>query len=128
MIEEYANHTANDIEFERLNRLIDYPSNGGLTQIEKEEISKLSGNPNLKSALRKVLASNTASVFFSFLNILDGTADPEVEYGEWTDVMLVDLSEDNEIDSMLHDDFYGTYWDWKEKRQNTNWKLDILED
>ncbi len=128
MIEEYANHTANDIEHNRIERLINYPSNGGLTDVEKEEITKISGNSDLKSALRKVIASNTAEVFFSFLNIIDGTSDPEIEYGEWTEIMLVDFNEENEVDSMLHDDFYGTYWDWKEKRNNTNWKLDLIDD
>ncbi|WP_146746594.1 hypothetical protein [Sinomicrobium soli] len=78
--------------------------------------------------MRKVLASNTADVFFSFLNIVDGTADPNIEFGEWEEVMLVDFDEDNEMDSMLHDDFYGTYWDWKEKRPNPGWKLDLLDE
>lgn len=29
---------------------------------------------------------------------------------------------------MLHDDFYETYWDWKEKRINPGWKLDLLDE
>ena len=99
-----------------------------MTESEKAEISKLSGNPILKSALRKILASNTSDVFFGFLNILDGTSDPIIEYGEWGEVMLVDFDEENEMDSMLHDDFYGTYWDWKEKRKNADWKLDLLDE
>ncbi|MCF1423070.1 hypothetical protein [Mangrovimonas futianensis] len=128
MIEENANYIANDIESNKINRLINYPPNGGLTESEKEEVSKLSGNPVLKSALRKILASNTSDVFFGFLNILDGTSDPTVEYGEWGEVMLVDFDEENEMDSMLHEDFFGTYWDWKEKRKNTSWKLDLLDE
>ena len=128
LIEENASYTANDIESNKINHLINYPPNGGLTESEKAEISKLSGNPILKSALRKILASNTSNVFFGFLNILDGTSDPTVEYGEWGEVMLVDFDEENEMDSMLHDDFYGTYWDWKEKRKNTDWKLDLLDE
>lgn len=128
MIEEQANFTVNDIENKRINQLINYPPNGGLTESEKNELSKLTLNPDLKSALRKVLASNTADVFFSFLNIIDGTIDPTVEYGEWGEVMLVDFNEENEIESMLHDNFYGSYWDWKEKRSNPGWKLDLTDE
>lgn len=128
LIEESANHTVNDLENKRINQIIDYPSNGGFTDSEKSELEKLEVNSNLKSALRKVLASNTADVFFSFLNIVDGTADPTIEYGDWQDVMLVDFDEENEMDSMLHDDFYETYWDWKEKRPNPGWTLDLLEE
>ncbi|GGI56873.1 hypothetical protein [Winogradskyella haliclonae] len=127
-IEENASHTVNDLERKRINRLINYPSNGGLTESEKTELEKLEINPTLKSALRKVFASNTADVFFSFLNIVDGTTDPNIEFGEWEEVMLVDFDEENEMDSMLHDDFYGTYWDWKEKRPNPGWKLDLLDE
>ena len=63
-IEENASHTVNDLEHKRLNRLINYPSNGGLTESEKTELKKLEINPTLKSALRKVFASNTADVLF----------------------------------------------------------------
>lgn len=128
MIEESASYIVNDLEHKRINRLIKYPSNGGLTDSEKIELEKLEINPALKSALRKVFASNTADVIFSLLNVIDGTADPSVEFGEWQEVMLVDFDEDNELDSMLHDDFFGTYWDWKEKRPNPGWKLDLLDD
>jgi len=126
-IEENASHTVNELENKRINQLINYPPNGGLTESEKLELEKLEINPTLKSALRKVLASNTGDVFFSFLNIIDGTADPNVEFGEWGEVMIVDFEEENEIESMLHDVFYGTYWDWKEKRGNPGWKLDLLD-
>ncbi len=68
LIDENASHTANDLENNRINQLINYPSNGGLTELEKSELKKLEINPTLKSALRKVLASNTADVFFGFLN------------------------------------------------------------
>lgn len=58
-------------------------------------------------------------------NIIDGTADPDPGTGKWTEVMLVDRPGDLEVDvECLHDDLYGTYWDWKERRQNTNWSLD----
>jgi hypothetical protein len=127
LIAEYANTTANDIQYKRTNQLINYPSNGGLTEEEKTEIEKLNGNEKLKSALRKVLASNAADVIFSLLNIIDGTADPDIDSANWGEIMLVDFSEENEATEMLHDEFFSTYWDWKEKKK-MNWKLDLLDE
>ncbi len=127
LIAQYANMTANHIQHERINQLINYPSNGGLTGKEKSELKKLKGNEELKSALRKVLASNSADVIFSLLNIIDGTADPDIESATWSEVMLVDFSEENEMTEMLHDEFFSTYWDWKEKKK-MNWNLDLINE
>lgn len=127
LIAEYANMTANHIQHKRTNQLINYPSNGGLTKEEKSEIEKLNGNEKLKSALRKILASNSADVIFSLLNIIDGTADPDIDSANWEEIMLVDFSEENEVSEMLHDEFFSTYWDWKDKKK-MNWKLDLLDD
>lgn len=128
LIEEYAHQTANDIQYKRSNKLINYPPNGGLTEAEKEEIDKIGENEILKSALRKIMASNTADVFFSFFNFLDGTADPDFSSALWTGVSLVDSPENQDDAEMLHDDFYSTYWDWRKSRKNTNWKLDLWEE
>jgi len=127
-IEDFANNNANHIFQGRLNQLITYPPNGGLTKEESDSLEQLKGKEGLKSALRKIFASTTADVFFDIFNIIDGTADPDPGLGEWTEVMLVDKPENlgDEVE-FLHDEFYATYWDWKEKRQNTNWKLDTLE-
>jgi len=124
-IEENSNTIANHIQHKRIAKLIDYPPNGGLTENEKEEILKLSGNEILKSALRKILASNSASVFFNFFSIIDGVSDPEINSNKWSEVMLVDLKESDSHQEMLHDEFYSTYWDWRGKRKNKNWKLDL---
>lgn len=128
LIEISANSTAQHIEHGRINQLINYPPNGGLTNDELREIEKLKNNPILKSALRKVIASSISDTLFELFNIIDGTGDPGTEVGEWSEVMLVDFEEENEVDSMLHDDFFGTYWNWKEKRNNSNWKLDLTDE
>ena len=105
-----------------------YPPNGGLTVAEEQALAQLQGNEPVMTALRKLLANNTAEVFFSFLNVIDGTTTPEVETGAWSEVFLVDKPEDIEEDvTFLHDEFYGTYWDWKEKRGDKGWSLDTLE-
>lgn len=127
-IEESANTNANHIVHGRLNQLINYPPNGGLSDKEIDALKELKGKDELKSALRKILASTTADVFFDIFNLIDGTSDPDPGTGKWTEVMLVDKPEDVDEDvEFLHDDFYGTYWDWKEKRQKTNWSLDKSE-
>lgn len=125
-IEEAANRTANHIFQGRSNQLINYPPNGGLTENEISEIESLKGNEALKTALRKLFASTTSDVLFDLFNIIDGTADPDPGTGEWSEVIIVDKPEDYDNDvEFLHDDFYGSYWDWKSKRENKNWSLDI---
>jgi hypothetical protein len=40
--------------------------------------------------------------------------------------MLVDESEAAGDGEFLHDDFFESYWDWREKRKNKDWRLDLL--
>jgi hypothetical protein len=127
LIEESANNIVNNIFNGRIKGLITYPPNGGLTEQEEKAISQIENSDTLKSALRKILASNTGDVYFDFFNLIDGTTDPEK--GDWTGVTIVDISEENdEHIEFLHDEFFATYWDWRKKRKNSNWKLDLLND
>ncbi|MFN3195664.1 MAG: hypothetical protein ACE364_06945 [Chlorobiota bacterium] len=48
LIEENANHIVNDLDDKRVNEIINYPSNGGLTQLEKLELERLEISPILK--------------------------------------------------------------------------------
>lgn len=125
-IEEAANDSANNVFYGRISELINYPPNGGLTQHEISAIEQLKGKEDLRSAVRKLLASTASDVFFSFFNIIDGTADPDPRTGEWSEVMIVDKPDvaDAHVE-FLHDDFFATYWDWKELRNNESWSLDI---
>lgn len=124
---EHASATANLIQRGETDRMIVYPPNGGFTSEEVDELRKLNVNEPLKEALRKILASNTAEVIFSLLNMIDGTSDPHLASGNWTEVMLVDFEEETDTE-MLHDDFFSSYWDWREKTKNKKWKLDLLND
>ena len=125
-IEESVNADANHIFHGRLNHLIGYPSNGGFTAEELKALEELKEKQTLRSALRKVFASSAASAFFEFFSIVDGVADPDSGTGPWTGVKIEDLSLDGEEqEPLLHDEFYATYWDWKLKRKNTNWSLDL---
>jgi hypothetical protein len=91
-------------------------------------LKSLAGNEILRNTLRKVLASNSATVIFELFNIIDGTGDPDPELGEWSEVMLIDRPDDfDDYYEFLHDNFYETYWNWR-KMRNSNFKLDLLDD
>ena len=105
-----------------------YPPNNGLTDDELIELEKLTNNKVLKSALRKVFADNSAGIVFELMNLIDQTTDPDEDIGEWSGLSLVDFNEEiEENDEMLHDNFFETYSDWKEKRQNKDWQLDSTD-
>jgi hypothetical protein len=53
---------------------VTYPPNCGFTEQENLSLEKLKNDPHLKSALRKILADNSAGVLFDLFNILDGTS------------------------------------------------------
>jgi len=126
-IEEYANATTSTI-FQGKQLSFTYPPNGGLTEVEMQALEQLQGNEILMKALRKLLANTTAEVFFSFFNLIDGTTSPDVTTGKWSEVLLVDKPYDFEEDlPFLHDDFWETYWNWKDQRGDKGWSLDKLE-
>lgn len=125
-IEEYADATASAI-FLGKQLSLTYPANNGLTESEAQALAQLQGNETLMKALRKLLANTSAEVFFSFFNLIDGTTSPEVVTGRWSELLLVDKPEDFDDDlPFLHDEFYNTYWDWKNKRGDKGWSLDTF--
>ena len=127
-IEKYADYVADKLNNGETTDLLTYPPNCELTDNEKQALEKLKNDQDLKSALRKILADNSAGVIFELMNYLDGTADPDENLGDWTEIAFVDRTEEIEPpNDMLHDNFYSTYWDWKEIRPNSDWTLDINE-
>ena len=130
-IEEYAEATVKNIIEDKNFDFLTYPPNNGLTDSEKAELAKLDNSEQIKNALRKILADNTAGVIFNMLNLLDGTGSPKLHYDNWTGVKLIDedLDADKEVFAdTLHDSFYETYWEWKKLRGEKNWKLDTYEE
>ena len=127
-IEEYADFLVTSILDKRDFNFLTYPPNCGLTEPEIEELKKLESNEHLKNALRKVIADNSAGIVFNIFNVLDGTADPKNQDGNWKGLKIIDEESESEpSDEMLHDKFYETYWDWKKIRGNKNWKLDTVD-
>lgn len=128
-IEENAEYIANELTNGNSTDFLTYPPNGGLTETEKSSLGKLKNDPNLESALRKILADNSAGVLFELLNLIDGTSDPDESIGKWTEISFVDKTDEiAENAEMLHDVLYSKYWDWKKIRPNKNWKLDNYEE
>ncbi|HZE85941.1 MAG TPA: hypothetical protein VE035_16595 [Puia sp.] len=130
-IEEYAEATVKSIVEDKNFNFLTYPPNAGLTEPEKAELNKLDNNDDLKNALRKIIADNTAGVIFNMLNLFDGTGYPKLRSNDWKGIKLVDEKENNGSDPFndtLHDSFFETYWDWKKLRGEKPWKLDTYED
>tara|TARA_Y100000739_G_scaffold205842_1_gene193334 strand:+ start:680 stop:1078 length:399 start_codon:yes stop_codon:yes gene_type:complete len=113
-IEEIAEHHSSNIETGKTEDSIVYPPGSILEANEIAELDKIKNNSILKSALKKIIADGSANVVFDLFNLIDGTGDPDEEIGEWEGIHLVDYSDDfEENDEMLHDNFFGSYWDWK---------------
>ncbi|MFD2967752.1 hypothetical protein [Sphingobacterium bambusae] len=130
-IEEYADTLVTNILDKREFNFLTYPPNCGLTELEIEELKKLDNNENLKNALRKVIADNSAGIVFNMLNLFDGTGFPKNDNEDWTGLKVIDeepAKKSEPVDDWLHDKFYETYWDWKKVRGNKNWKLDTYEE
>ncbi len=116
-IEEYADYITDKLNRGEIESILTYPPSTKFTERETQALLKLGKDQELKNALRKIFADNSAGVIFALMNYLDGTADPNEKLGEWTEVAFVDKTDDIELpDEMLHDSFYSTYRDWKEIR------------
>jgi len=88
-------------------------------------------NDDLKNALRKIIADNTAGVIFNMLNLFDGTSYPRTQIYDWKGVKLVDEKANNWLGPVLTIPFtivFETYWDWKKLRGENPGKLDTCED
>ena len=123
LIEEAAEHTVRSLANPSSLDLA-YPPNGGLTSSEQEAVRELTVTPHLQHALRKVVADACCTVVFSFLNYVDGTADPG--RGKWSGIALVDRKDSDHAEGMLHDEFFEKYWEWRKIRPRKVWRLDNL--
>lgn len=127
-IEENAVATTQYLVDKKVNQVLFYPPDCGLNEAENAAIASIDwGNNALQSALRKILANNSASVLFDLFNIIDGISEPDED---WTGVHIIDNTAENETENrdFLHDEFMATYWDWRTKRTETAWKLDTYGD
>ncbi len=127
-IEEYADATVKELLDSKQFDFLVYPPNCGLNPDEINALKGISANPHLRSGLRKIIADNSAGIIFNLFNLIDGTGHPKNDdKNEWKELKLVDEDwNENEkvVDDWLHDKFFASYWDWKDKRTETEWRLD----
>lgn len=122
IIEEQTNHAVAKIFETPLEDRSIYPPDVSKTPEEKQSLAALPADPNLRQALEKVFKDNTATVLFRFFSIIDRVGYPDPHSGTWSPVTLIDLPDDHEQDIDLHDSFFETYWDWKEKYKHQSHK------
>jgi hypothetical protein len=122
-IEEAAASTAAALRNQDIG--LSYPPNAGLSPAEQQALASLPATPDAESALRKVIADAAAAPLFRLFSLLDGVGDPTDYEGLWLGLSLKTPSEqDQEPEIMLHDEFFESYWMWREKRPDPGWRLD----
>jgi hypothetical protein len=108
--------------------IISYPPNGGLTTAELKALRKTTFSSESIHALRKIIADAASNPIFKLLSLLDGVADPENFDQFWPGFDLVPKSdEEPDEESLLHDDLFDTYWEWRKIRLDPGWRLDNFE-
>ena len=116
-IEESARKAASAVCDSRVD--LNYPPGVSLSSREESAIASVQGSPDLESALRKVIANAASSPLFRLFCLIDGVGDPADYEADWPCFVLSELSdEEGSSDYMLHDEFFETYWKWKEKSED----------
>lgn len=88
---------------------LSYPPGVELTEEEIKLISSIQLSIEAKNVLKKIIANSCSWPIFHMMSLLDGVTDPYViEVKDWIGGTL----HGDEDGSMLHDEFYETYWDY----------------
>ena len=70
--------------------------------------------PESKEVLRKVIADACGQPLFNLFSLLDGVSEPYIlELHKWAGGKIGS----DENGSMLHDDFFETFWDYDENKR-----------
>lgn len=86
-----------------------YPPNAGLTDDERAALARLRVDDAAECAIRKVVVYAAMAPVFHLFALFDCVADPD-GFDEWLGVVLRPASD--EASSMLHDDFFDSYWEF----------------
>ncbi len=85
-----------------------------LTDEEEEYIESNKSSPLLHSIIEKIITRNLDDAFFSLMGLLDGLTNPNPKFGEWNNVLLVDMPIDYDGDStLLNEVFFSAFDEWK---------------
>jgi hypothetical protein len=114
-IEESVTHTVEQLKSDSVE--MTYPPNNGFTPAELKALRTIAKTKSMQSALRKLMADAAASPLFHLFCMIDGVADPP----ELTDIQD---NEQDDVELMLHDGFYSSYWAWRRRRPDPGWSLD----
>lgn len=91
-----------------------YPPNAEFTPEERAALQQLQLSKDARSGLQKLVAEACSGVMFGFFALTDGVADPSTgDFPVWLGVSLTPKPDEDE--PMLHDEFYSSYWDYKEE-------------
>ena len=94
-----------------------YPPGELLNGKEIAALRKLSDDPILQSALRKIMKDVAAYPLFHLFALLDGVGDPQGTI-DWSGARL--FRSGDEQSPMLHDEFFGSFRAWEENRHLKN--------
>jgi hypothetical protein len=100
-----------------------YPPNHGYSGEEQPALEEVSLSGAAEAAVRKATASAIAEVLYGLFAVIDGVADPLPELEGWG-VYAIGPADDNDD---LHNKFFATYWEWRARRPDVGWKLDMHE-
>ena len=89
-----------------------YPPGELLNGKEIAALRKLSDDPILQSALRKIMKDVAAYPLFHLFTLLDGVGDPQGTT-DWSGARL--FRSGDEQSPMLHDEFFNSYRAWKDQ-------------
>jgi hypothetical protein len=94
---------------------VPYPPGECLTAEEKLALENLKLSPVAQSALAKIMTDTASAPLFHLFSLMDGVSDPESgDFEFWPGLDFVEKNvEPNDEEVMLHDEFYGSYWDYK---------------
>jgi hypothetical protein len=129
-IEEAASRAASGLVSSHLPSPF-YPPNAGLTEEEAEAVQGLMPSPALENALRKLIASAASEPLQHLLCILDGITDPVDYDGLWLGARIEPVEDeprDAQDDEALRYEFMDHYWEWRCRRPDPGWRLDICEE
>ncbi|HYF39826.1 MAG TPA: hypothetical protein VD930_09070 [Gemmatimonadales bacterium] len=107
---------------------LSYPPNAGFSPAEQRALASFPAAPEAESALRKIIADAASVPLFRLFCLFDAVGAPEDYEDVWLGLSLnTPDDDDEEPDTMLHDEFFDSYWKWRERRPDPGWKLDTYQ-
>lgn len=120
-ISESVNWTFDSVDNGKIKDMISYPPNIELNNEELSILKETFADEKVRNAMRKVMVNSAMYPIFDLFNFIDGTGDiPNADYEvlELVQCNYEDIDNFEDRCEFLHDYFFETYWDWKEKKES----------